>query len=44
MLNPWIEQLAATGRTVPEETMNTLWAYFSQEEALAKRIEDVNNA
>ena len=44
MPDPWIERLAATGRTVPEETMNTLRAYFSQQETLAKRIEDVNNA
>ena len=44
MPNPWIERLAATGRTVPEEMMNTLRAYFSQQETLAKRIEDANNA
>ena len=44
MPNPWIEQLAATGRTVPEETMNTLQAYFSQQKTLVKWIEDANNA
>ena len=40
MPNPWIERLAATGRTVPKETMNTLRAYFSLQETLAKWIED----
>ena len=44
MPSPWIERLAATGRTVPEEMMNTLQAYFTQQETLAKRIEDANNA
>ena len=44
MANHWIERLAATGRTVPEETMNTLRAYFLQQETLVKRIEDANNA
>ena len=43
MPNPWIERLAATGRTVPKEMMNTLRASFSQQETLAKRIEDANN-
>ena len=43
MPNPWIERLAATGRTVPEESMNSLRFYFSQQETLAKRIEDANN-
>ena len=43
MPSPWIEQLAATGRTVPGESMNSLRAYFSQQETLAKRIEDANN-
>ena len=44
MPDPWIERLAATGHTVPEEMMNTLQAYFSQQETLVKRIEDANNA
>ena len=44
MPSPWIEWLAATGRTVPGESMNSLRAYFSQQETLAKRIEDANNA
>ena len=44
MPNPWIEWLAATGRTVPGETLNSLRSYFAQQETLAKRLEDVNNA
>ena len=43
MPNPWIEWLAATGRTVPGETLHSR-SYFSQQETLAKRIEDANNA
>ena len=43
MPNPWIERLAATGRTVPGESMHSLRSYFSQQETLAKRIEDANN-
>ena len=44
MPSPWIERLAATGRTVPRESMNTLQAYLTQQETLAKRTEDANNA
>ena len=38
------ERLAATGRTVPAEDLQSLRLYFSQQEALAKRLEDANNA
>ena len=44
MPNPWIERLAATGRTVPRESLHDLRSYFTQQETLAKRIEDANNA
>ena len=44
MPNPWIEWLAATGRTVPIETLQTLRVYFGQQETLARQIEDANNA
>ena len=44
MPSPWIERLAATGHTVPGESMNTLRAYFTQQETLAKWIEGANNA
>ena len=44
MPNPWIEWLAATGHTVPGESMHSLRSNFSQQETLAKRIEDANNA
>ena len=44
MPNPWIELLAATGCTVPNKMLNTLQAYFSQQETLANWIEDANNA
>ena len=44
MPNPWIERLAATGRTVPGETLHSLRSYFSQQETLAQWIENANNA
>ena len=44
MPNPWIEWLAATGRTVPREMLNSLRSYFAQQETLAKWLEDANNA
>ena len=44
MPNPWIERLAATGCTVPGESLHDLRSYFTQQETLAKRIEDANNA
>ena len=44
MPNSWTERLAATGRTVPGETLQALRSYFVQQETLAKRLEDVNNA
>ena len=43
MPNPWIEQLAATGRTVPRESLHDLRSYFMQQETLVKWIEDANN-
>ena len=42
--NPWIERLAATGHTVPGESLQALRSYFAQQETLPKRIEDANNA
>ena len=44
MPSAWTERLAATGRTVPAEDLPSLRLYFSQQEALAKRLEDANNA
>ena len=44
MPNPWIERLAATGRTVPIETLQTIRVYFGQQETLARRIEEANNS
>ena len=44
MPSAWTERLAATGRTVPGEALSALRLYFSQQEALAKRLEDANNA
>ena len=44
MPSAWTERLAATGRTVPAEELSSLRLYFSQQEALAKRLEDANNA
>ena len=44
MPSSWIERLAATGRTVPTETLQGLREYFGQQENLAKRLEDANNA
>ena len=44
MPSAWTERLAATGRTVPAEDLQSLRLYFSQQEALAKRLEDANNA
>ena len=44
MPSSWIERLAATGRTVPTETLQGLREYFGQQENMAKRLEDVNNA
>ena len=44
MPSAWTERLAATGRTVPAEDLQSLRAYFAQQEALAKRLEDANNA
>ena len=44
MPSAWTEQLAATGRTVPVESLQSLRIYFRQQEALAKRLEDANNA
>ena len=38
MPNPWIERLAATGHTVPGETLQALRSYFAQQETLVKRI------
>ena len=36
MPNPWIEWLAATGRTVPIEMLQGLLVYFGQQETLAR--------
>ena len=36
MPNPWIDRLAATGRTVPTETLQSLRVYFRQQETLAR--------
>ena len=36
MPNPWIEQLVATGHTVPVETLHTLRVNFGQQETLAR--------
>ena len=44
MPSAWTERLAATGRTVPAEDLQSLRIYFGQQEALAKRLEDANNA
>ena len=44
MPSSWTERLAATGRTVPGETLLSLRIYFGQQETLAKRLEDANNA
>ena len=44
MPNAWTEWLAATGRTVPGESLQSLRSYFVQQETLAKRLEDANNA
>ena len=44
MPNTWIEWLAATGRTVPTETLQSLQVYFGQQETLARRIEEANNS
>ena len=44
MPNPWIDWLAATGRTVPTEMLQSLRVYFGQQETLARRIEDANNS
>ena len=44
MPNSWIEQLAATGRTVPIEMLQALRVYFGQQENLTRQIEDANNA
>ena len=44
MPSSWIERLAATGRTVPNETLQGLREYFGQQENLAKRLEEANNA
>ena len=44
MPSAWTERLAATGRTVPGEELSSLRLYFSQQEALAKWLEDANNA
>ena len=44
MPSSWTERLAATGRTVPGESLQTLRMYFGQQETLAKRLEDANNA
>ena len=44
MPNSWTERLAATGCTVPGETLQSLRSYFMQQETLAKRLEDANNA
>ena len=44
MPNTWIERLAATGRTVPTETLQSLQVYFGQQETLARRIEEANNS
>ena len=40
MPNPWIERLAATGCTVPTETLQRLQVYFGQQETLARPIEE----
>ena len=44
MPNTWIERLAATGHTVPTETLQSLRVYFGQQETLARRLEDANNS
>ena len=44
MPNSWIEWLAATGCTVPGESLYSLRSYFAQQETLTKWIEDANNA
>ena len=44
MPNTWTEWLAATGHTVPVESLQSLRIYFGQQETLAKRLEDANNA
>ena len=44
MPSAWTERLAATGHTVPVETLQSLRIYFGQQEALAKWLEDANNA
>ena len=44
MPSTWTERFAATGRTVPAEDLQSLRIYFVQQEALAKRLEDANNA
>ena len=44
MPSSWTERLAATGCTVPGEMLQLLRIYFGQQETLAKRLEDANNA
>ena len=44
MPNTWIEWLAATGHTVPTETLQSLRVYFGQQETLARRIEEANKS
>ena len=44
MPSSWTERLEATGCTVPGETLQSLRIYFGQQETLAKRLKDANNA